>query len=48
MARALSVVVLVVALQGCSGLPSSRASDSPCALNPASYACQIESYQRAQ
>jgi hypothetical protein len=47
MARAVFVVVLVLALQGCSGMRSYPASDSACALSPASYACQIETYQRA-
>lgn len=46
MARSLLLVLLLLALQACSTAPAS-ASDSACAANPASYACQIEAYQRA-
>ncbi len=46
MARA-AFVVLVLILQGCSGLPPSQPSNSACALNPASFACQVENYHRA-
>ena len=46
MGRILAVVLLATALQACA-LPPPSASDSACALSPASYACQIEAYQRA-
>jgi hypothetical protein len=39
--------VLMLALQGCSGLARSDTSPSACAQHPASYACQVENYQRA-
>jgi len=39
--------VLMLALQGCSGLARSNHSPSPCAEHQASYACQVEIYQRA-
>jgi hypothetical protein len=38
------VVVLLLALAGCGGVPYQR-EPSPCAVSEASYACQIERYQ---
>ncbi|HSH92117.1 MAG TPA: hypothetical protein VK996_19180 [Ramlibacter sp.] len=37
-------IILVVVLAGCSGMPRHEAVASPCALDEASYACQVERY----
>ena len=47
MARVLIAAVLALGLQGCSTARPVSTSDSACASQPASYACQIEAYQRA-
>jgi hypothetical protein len=44
MVKAFSVVWLL-ALAGCSGVPESQYTVSPCSTGEASYACQIERYQ---
>jgi hypothetical protein len=43
MAKAFSIFFLL-ALAGCSGMPSSQASASACTANESSYACQVERY----
>lgn len=35
---------LLLALAGCSGLPPSQYSASPCDAGEATYACQVERY----
>ena len=39
-----AVVVLLLALAGCSGVPY-HPDPSPCAASEASYECQVERYQ---
>ena len=48
MVRALSLIALL-ALAGCTAMQrnTSARSDHPCAAGEATYACQIERYQRA-
>ena len=43
MVKAFSIVL--VALAGCSGLPTYQYSPSACLAGEASYACQVERYQ---
>jgi hypothetical protein len=38
------IVVVLLALAGCSGLPPRQAVASPCAVSEASYECQVERY----
>ena len=45
MAKSLCLALLL-AISGCSALPrNDQAAPSPCALDEASYACQVERYQ---
>jgi hypothetical protein len=46
MIKALSVVLLM-GLAGCAGIPPDQYSASPCSASEASYACQIERYNKA-
>ncbi len=46
MVKAFSVLLLL-ALAGCSGVPSSQYASSACAGAEASQACQVERYQNA-
>jgi hypothetical protein len=43
MVKAFSVV-FILALAGCSGLPSRQYTVSPCFAGEASYECQVERY----
>lgn len=36
--------ILLLALAGCSGLPAGDRPASPCSVDEASYACQIQRY----
>jgi hypothetical protein len=38
------LLLFLLALAGCAGLPPPRPSDSPCAVSEASYACQVKRY----
>jgi hypothetical protein len=38
-------IVLLFGLAGCSGIVHRRHDDSPCSVDEASYACQVERYQ---
>ena len=38
------IVVFLLALAGCSGVPNRPYIESPCSAGEASYACQIERY----
>ena len=43
MTKALGLAVLLV-LAGCAGTPPSQHAVSPCFIEEASYACQVERY----
>lgn len=43
MRKALGIAVLL-ALAGCTNLPAHPSDPSACAVNEASYACQVERY----
>ncbi|HXE48676.1 MAG TPA: hypothetical protein VN663_09915 [Ramlibacter sp.] len=38
------IVVLLLALAGCSGVPTRPYIESPCSAGEATYECQIERY----
>jgi uncharacterized protein YceK len=46
MVKAFSVVLLL-ALVGCSGVPTRQHAASPCSVAEASTACQVERYNNA-
>ena len=46
MTKACSIVLLVLALAGCGGMPSAAPSKSSC-VSPTSYECQVEMYMKA-
>lgn len=39
-----SLLVLLVVLAGCSGIPAAQPEPSPCAAGENTYACQVERY----
>jgi hypothetical protein len=43
--RIASIAVLVCVLAGCANMPAASTSDSACAQNESSYACQVERYK---
>ena len=47
MTKACSIVLLVLALAGCGGMPKGAAPSSSNCFSPTSYECQIEMYMKA-
>jgi len=43
MAR-IPIVILLLLLAGCAGIPPSPSNDSPCSAGEASYDCQVYRY----
>ena len=47
MTKACSIVLLVLTLAGCGGMPQASPSPASACFSPTSYECQIEMYMKA-
>jgi len=47
MVKAFGLVVLLLAVSACSGVPQRGYEVTPCTTDPGSYECQVEMYKKA-
>jgi len=47
MVKAFGLVVLLLTVSACSGVPQRGYEVTPCTTDPGSYECQVEMYKKA-